>query len=149
MPRPPKPAVASGDLTPVAPEQRRGRETLYSCVCGREKWIRRDNVNKGTIKSCGCSRIVGEITPQSGDSSQTETIILEQRWPDLFDTMLPPEPVDLRPHFQGTDTNFSLFCYKAWKSWLKYIRAEQESGDLEPSLALHRSNVVGKSLHQL
>ena len=49
-----KPAVAGGRLTPVQPEQRDGRRSLYRCECGTEKMIRRDRVNGGHTTSCGC-----------------------------------------------------------------------------------------------
>ena len=51
---PAKPAVARGRLTPVQPEQRDGRKSLYRCECGTEKMIYRTNVNQGKTTSCGC-----------------------------------------------------------------------------------------------
>ena len=54
MPKPPKPAKPNGRLTPVQPEQRDGKKSLYRCECGTEKWLRRDSVNSGATTSCGC-----------------------------------------------------------------------------------------------
>ena len=56
MPALPKPAQPGGRLTPVQPEQRDGRKSLYRCECGTEKWIERSSVNKGDSTSCGCNR---------------------------------------------------------------------------------------------
>ena len=32
-------------------------ETLFKCECGNEKWLQRDSVIHGAIKSCGCLRL--------------------------------------------------------------------------------------------
>jgi len=39
-------------LTPLGPK--RGRKRLYSCICGKEKWIFESNVKRGLTLSCGC-----------------------------------------------------------------------------------------------
>ena len=49
-----QPAVAGGRLTPVQPEQRDGRKSLFRCECGTEKWIARNHVKDGYTTSCGC-----------------------------------------------------------------------------------------------
>ena len=56
MPKPPKPAKPNGRLTPVQPEHRDGKKSLYRCECGTEKWIHRYAVNSGNTTSCGCLR---------------------------------------------------------------------------------------------
>ena len=52
-----KAAREGGRLTPVQPEQRDGRKSLYVCECGTETWAQRSHVNNGTTTSCGCYKI--------------------------------------------------------------------------------------------
>ena len=49
-------------MTPVQPEQRDGRKSLYRCECGTEKWIQRDDVNRGHTTSCGCANVEAVTT---------------------------------------------------------------------------------------
>ena len=57
MPAARKPARAGGRLTPVHPEQRDRRNSLYRCECGTEMWTQRDHVNSGHTTSCGCAQV--------------------------------------------------------------------------------------------
>ena len=46
-----QPGEVWGRLTVIREE---GREALCRCVCGNEKWIRRDHIRTGHSTSCGC-----------------------------------------------------------------------------------------------
>ena len=123
---PPKPAASNGMLTPVLPEQRQGRKTLYKCECGNTKWINRQSVRRGISTSCGCQKYT--LSGMSGH-------YLYPTWKAMLRRCNNPNCPDY-PHYGGR----GITVCPEWSQFETFIK---DMGERPEGMTLDRKNNDG------